>query len=442
MEKYFSFTLLLFISLLVNGQRIWTLDDCIKQAIKENLDLHQTITDNKIRSEELHQSQLVLLPTLNGNMTTDNSYGRSIDPSNNNIVSTQLFQSSASASSSLLLFQGFVNQNKLQYNKLNVLKGAMEEEIQKNDIAFKVMNSYFDYCFSRGELKIAQDQCGLSMMNLHKINIMVDAGIKARIDIADMEARLALDQFKLTQAQNNVEKAKLALQQLLNIRDKQPFEIEDKIGLTMIEPAKMPDPDSVYDLASKHLPQFSEMTIDTRLSRLNYAIAKGGRTPGLSAQAGYGTGYYDTYRDVNGNRISFNNQLTNNAYQYLGLSLSVPVFNGWQVNKNISIARWNLEKTNTSNEIKKRELYSEIENACLAIKSAADEYQSAMVQEKASSLNLLLVNQKWEQGTGNMLELTDARNRQASARAEMLRTTLQYELKLKTIQIFTESLKF
>jgi outer membrane protein len=442
MSRYISISCLLFLAFTAYGQKTWTLDECIRQAINSNLQLEQTRIDNRIRHEELSQSRLELLPTFNGYLNADNSYGRSIDPSTNDIVSTQLFQASTSVSSSLVLFQGFVNLNRVQYNRLNVLKGSLTEATQKNDLAFKVMNAYFDLCFTKGQLQIAQDQCELSRLNLNKIKVMVDAGVKAKTDIADMEARLALDDFKVTQAESAVSKAKLTLQQLLNIRDQHSFEIENKVGLSNSEPKAIPDPDSVFLLATQHLPQFTEMKIDARLSRINYAIAKGGRLPNLHAQAGYGTGYYDTYRDANEDRIDFNNQLRNNAYQYIGLSMTLPLFNGWQVNRNIVEAKWNLAKTNTGIEIKKREFYIEIENACLSVRSAADEYQSASMQELATSLNLQLAEKKWEQGTGNLLELTDARNRLASARAEKLRTLLQYELKWKTIQIFTGELNF
>jgi len=162
----------------------------------------------------------------------------------------------------------------------------------------------------------------------------------------------------------------------------------------------------------------------------------------LRAQAGYGTGYYDSYKDQNGSLIGFHDQLGNNGYQYVGLSLSIPLFNGWQVNRSINNARWNVEKTNAGNEIKIRNFRFEIENACLALKSAADEYRSSIVQKKASDINLQLAEKKWEQGIGNLLELTDARNRKASAEAEMLRTQLQYQLKFKTIQIFTGEVNF
>ena len=63
MNKYFIFSFLLFVSLLANAQNKWTLDDCIQQAIKENLELKQSTFDNKIKKEDLRQSRMALLPT-------------------------------------------------------------------------------------------------------------------------------------------------------------------------------------------------------------------------------------------------------------------------------------------------------------------------------------------------------------------------------------------
>ena len=442
MKINISLLLLLFIPYVTAAQKTWTLEECIQKAIRENLQLEQKNLDRKIMKAELRQSALDFLPSLNGFLDADKSFGRSIDPSTNGIVSTRLFQSAASLGSSLVLFQGFVNLNRLQYNRVNALKSALEGETLKNDIAFRVMNAYFDLCFARGQLSIARDQCSLSRMNLKKIRIMVDAGIRASTDIAEMEARLALDDFRLTQAGNTLAKSSLALRQMMNIHERDSFAIEYKIGSGVFEPFASPDPDSLYNLASAHLPQFREMAMDAKLSELNYAISKGGASPSLKTQAGYGTGFYDSYMDAFGKMIPFRDQVRNNAYQYVGLSMSIPLFNGGMTGKNIRTAKWNREKTTLENEIKKREFCAEIENACLAVKSAADEYHSAQLQEAASSLNQQLLEKKWEQGTANLLELSDARNRLASARAEMLRTLLQYELKRQTIRLYTGAVNY
>ncbi len=424
------------------GQSVLTLEQCIQAGIRENLQLKQLSIDYSILKEDQRLARMNFLPNLNSSMSLGENYGRSVDPSTNDIISTEVFQSGAGVNTSLTLFNGFVLINKALLARLNVLKGSNEEKVLRNDIAIKVMNAYYEVCFYRGLSQIARDQRDLSILNLKKVQIMVETGVKAQSEIADMSARLAIDEFKLTQAQNNVIRTLLILRQLLNLKANQSFDIEFS-GIQIVSPEpKSLDPDSVYLLATNNLPQFRSMDLDSDLSRMNIAIAKGDRLPSVQAYAGYNTGFYSSFKDDEGKMVPFNNQTKNNASQYVGLSVQIPLFNGWQVNRKVKVARLNYEKTLTANEIKKREMYAEIQNACHDLMAAADEYHSAVEQEKSSNFVQQLTEKKWEQGSGNLLELTDARNRQASAQAEILRTFLQYEMRTKTIDVFLGNLSF
>jgi len=426
----------------VSGQTVWTLEECIVQGLKENLQLKQLSIDNTILKEDRRVSRLSLLPDLNSSISAGENYGRSIDPSTNDIISTEVFQTGLSIGTSLTVFKGFTLINKALFAKLNLLKGSHEEKVLKNDIAIKVMNAFYEVCFNRGLSQIAKDQRDMSMLNLKKVQIMVETGIRAQTEIADMTSRLALDEFKYTQAQNTVTRSILVLKQLLNLQGDKNFDIEFAGINTGTPGISLVDPDSVFQIAIKSMPQFKSMELDADLSKLNLTIAKGDRFPTVVANAGYNTGFYSSFKDEEGVMLPFSNQMKNNASQYVGLSLRLPVFNGWQVNRNVRVARLNYEKTQTTNEIRKRELYAEIQNACHALKAAADEFYSAVEQEKSAVYVQQLSEKKWEQDTGNLLELTDARNRLASARAEILRTYLQYEMRAKTLDVFTGKISY
>lgn len=442
MRKYQLFIILCITAGYVYGQRVWSLDSCIQYAIRENLELKKASINNIIKEKDYRLSYVDMLPSLNSYISLANSFGRSVDPTTNNIISTQVFQAGLNVGTSVTLFQGFVNLNKIMFNKINMAKGLLEEEMLKNEIAVKVMEGYYNHCFNRGLLQIAVDQRDLSAMNLKKVQVMEETGIRSKTDLADMEARLALDEYKLTQMRNTSLLSMLTLRQLLNLPKEQSFDINTQGTTDVIFSKSAIDADSVYKLARQNMPQFKEMEAESKLAALNIKLARGGRIPSITANAGYGTGYFDSYLDSNGRILPFSYQAQNNASQYLGLSVNVPIFNGSHVNRAVNTARLNANKTRIDNEIISRRLYAEIENACFSVQAAADEYISAQGQEKAVALTLELTEKKWEHGTATLLELTDARNRSSSARAEMLRTKLQYEMKLKTIWMFTGNVKW
>ena len=76
------------------AQEKWTLDQCIRYAISNNLDLKITGIQNEISKEDLNQSKRNLLPSASLSSGANNSYGRSLDYTSYEYVNTSQFYSS------------------------------------------------------------------------------------------------------------------------------------------------------------------------------------------------------------------------------------------------------------------------------------------------------------------------------------------------------------
>ena len=160
------------------AQNTWNLGRCISFSIENNIGLKKLDVQQKIAGEDFSQSKRNLLPGVSASSNAGLSFGRSIDPNTNGIVNTRFFNNSYSLGTSMTLFNGFRLINQIEYQKFRKRAAELNQLNAIDDLAFGVMNSYFDVLYYKGMLKIAQEQVETSRINLKKIERQVDLGVK------------------------------------------------------------------------------------------------------------------------------------------------------------------------------------------------------------------------------------------------------------------------
>ena len=165
-------------------------------------------------------------------------------------------------------------------------------------------------------------------------------------------------------------------------------------------------------------------------------MAVGKLSPALWGEIGVYSGYYDTERDETGGKVGWKKQLDNHLNQYFGITLSIPVLKGFRNTTEVRISRLQLEQEQNRAEMERQRLFSEIENACLSLQAAVDESRYAGETLAGEEMALRQAEEKWKEGLIPVFELMEARNRYFTAKAEVVRTQLQYGIKRRTVDFF------
>jgi outer membrane protein len=138
----------------------------------------------------------------------------------------------------------------------------------------------------------------------------------------------------------------------------------------------------------------------------------------------------------NENTISFSEQFKNNAYQYLGLSLSIPVFDRFSLRSDVKKAKLNVLQAKTDFLKNSQQLYNEISQNYQELESVLAEYNQLVKQVDFSAVAYNAAEKKMTQGLISVIELYDSKNILAQAKSDLLRTKLQYTIKKKTIDFY------
>jgi outer membrane protein len=124
-------------------QKVWSLEECIRYAIANNITIKQQVLQTKFQENTLAQSKLNLLPTINGQATHNYSFGRALDETTYKFTDNQNIQSNSFyAGGSLNLFNGLQNYNTIQKNKYNLLASELDLQNIKDNIALNVALAY------------------------------------------------------------------------------------------------------------------------------------------------------------------------------------------------------------------------------------------------------------------------------------------------------------
>lgn len=424
------------------AQTNWDLNRCISYAIENNTGLKQTEIQEKLVSEDLNQSKRNLLPGLSASSQAGLNFGRSIDPNTNGISNTKFFNNSYGIGASVTLFDGFKLLNQIEYQKFRKRASELNWLNAIDELAFSVMNSYFDVIYYQGMLKIAQEQVETSKFNLKKVERQVELGMKSKPDLLEMRANFETEELRRIQVENKLKTAMLQLKQHMNLTDENELNLTDENELSLVEELSPlvatgnREQQSMFSAYTQWSPYFQSFVAQLNASQKVLAISRSQLYPSISASGSLNSGFYETTKDVSGRTMGFSNQLEANRSQYLGASLSIPIFSRWAVRSDIKKAKLEIEQASTTMEQEKQKMYFEMANNLNDLEALEKEYNQYQKQQEADQLAFQASEKKFEQGLVSVVDFYIAKNRLANSTSQVLYARLQWEIKKKVLGFY------
>jgi len=436
--KLKAFLLLLsFFTLKVQAQSSWSLEECVAYAMVHNLEVKDFEYVSQSGKENYRQSIRNLLPRIDASTGYNINYGRSTDPFTNDVVTNEFFSNGYSLSSSIDLFQGFLKMNSIKTSRFIYEANLQETLQQKYLLAFRVMRAFYDVRFFEELVEVAKGQTEVSQANYNLVKRQIELGLKAGADLYESESLLLSDKLNLTQSENKLELAKLQLMQEMNLEERENFFVASKKqegGFQKVFQAIHTD--SIYQQAESFLPLLKAQEFRVNAARKQIDVNRAYLYPSLSLYANIGTGYFQTTRDTLGNTIEFRNQIRDNTYRAVGLSLNIPISRGWSTRSRIKQSKIDLLRVENNFEIQKQTVYNDIQQLVVENKALQNEYAQSLQKVKAQELTFLIAQRRYEKGLISILELTTAKNLFSAAQNENLEVGLRLEVNNSTIDFY------
>ncbi len=428
--------LLLGIGFPLVAQETWNLNECIDYALQNNLDQYDLKLGEEAAKIDQVQSKLNLLPSVSASSSAGLNFGRSVDPSTNDIVNTELFNNSNSLNSSLTLFRGFIQQNQIAYSRFRREAAQWETINNQDDLAFKILMAYYDVTYYNGLIEIAKEQLRLSEINLKKTEALIETGLKARTDLAEIQATYEKEKLNLIQSENKKQEARLRLGQLMNLPAGELTQMQIEAEEPELVSSMLLANDSLFASFVTQSPFVKMAEARLQASAKEAAVVRGQFFPTVQLKASISTGYYETYRDKNGKTIAFKTQLDNNMSQYVGASISIPVFAKNQIRSQYRKAKLAEEQAQIQVDKYRQTLYYELLNNSRELQALFREFVQTGKQVEADDLAFQVAQRKYDEGLIDVIELLAVKNRLGEAQSNRLLASLQWAIKARVVDFY------
>lgn len=437
MKRMTALFLLLLVVPVAAQTTVWSLNDCMGYAVQNSIKARKQYYMNDNLRQDRIQATAAMLPSLGASTQAGWGFGRTINPENNTYKEMTNFNNTYSLSASLPLFNGFAALNTLRASKIAELRGVQEAQRVADEIALETMQAYYDVVYCRGAVDLARQQREASRFNRTKTAKMVELGIKAPADLLQMEAQESEDDYRVTYEQNQLERAMLRLKDCMNFPLSDSLDIDEETGNDLFLKSVEVPADSIYEYARAFLPQSLVAGYALRESELDFKATRGRQLPSFSASGGYFTNYFRNISgDNSGGTPGFRQQFHDHLGKSVGVTMSIPLFNGLQRRTEINRCRNALFIARQQVAETERQLQNEIAQAVLDVEGLSKEYRQALKRSEAYDEAHRANLRRFEQGTLTVLDLQNSGNLLLLSRSQELQIRLNYRIRSRLLEFY------
>ena len=414
----------LFTLLPSGAQTQWSLRDCCEYAVANSITVKQKEKAVEKQGYSLSTARNSRLPNLSGTASQNFSFGRGLTE-DNIYANTNTSNTSLQLQTAVPIFTGFQIPENIKLNRLNLDAATADLEKAKDDIRMEVAKAYVQILYDQEISAVAHRQVGIDSLQVVRLQAFVQNGRASEAELSRQKATMASSQLTATQADNNTRLAILTLTQLLELTTPEGFQIATPTEEEMLHIAdlSLTLPDQVYNEALSVKPEIHAQELRLKGSEHSINIAKAGHYPKLNFSAGLGTNYYTTSGFPSN---SFGDQIKNNFSQFIGLNLTIPIFDRFSVRNNIRSAKVDRENQRLTLDNTKKKLYKEIQQVYYnALNAQAKENSSR--QAVASSKDAFELTQaKYENGKANITEFNEAKNTYMKSESDLVQARYEH----------------
>lgn len=447
------------------AQQPWSLEKCIQYAMENNIQIKQSVLNTEYNENLLKQSKLGQIPNLSGTMNYSYSWGRVLDQTTYRYTDNQKVNSTSLGINSYTnLFNGLQVRNTIKQNELNLMASYEDVQKVKNDISLNIAAAYLTIMFNQELVTVTQSQIEITGQQVERSKKMVDAGKVAMGNFLEIQAQYASEELNLVNAENQLYISLLNLQQILDL----PFDTTFSVDIPeLADPDENPlviDATEVYQTAEQIMPEIKSAELNTQSAEKGLSIAKGGRSPQLYLSANYNSGYSDLRQQVVetgppqqiplGETMSgepvvsypqeipvygaypYFDQMRDNTSAGVGLGLSIPIFNGWNVNTSIANARIMHENAKLDLQSKKLTLYATIQQSYADAMAALKKFKATQKALTSMEESFKYTEKKYEVGLVNTVDYNVSKNQLISTQSDLLQAKYDFIFRTKILNFY------
>lgn len=404
------FVILSFASTLYTQEIQVSLKEAIEHAYKNDPNINKLENTIELQESSLRANYGNLFPDLKfstgwtrSNTVINNSYinqnGIPIPESNETSNNFSL-----SLRSDVTIFDGMTSYDKIDLTKQTKTQYQIQLRQLKQDIAVKIISSYISVLKNQQIVVINEANLADSRAQLERIKIFVEVGKRTLSDVYQQDVVVAQNELLVEQAKNNLNKSISDLAYNSNLPLDKNYsvistEFNTEIAYENLEAyvIQNQNTDGLVSNAFRNRYDIKARIQNLDLLQTNIEIARG--TQYFPTLTGFGQ------YSMNGDKID---NVTNQRSFVIGLNLSYPIFQGFQLDYQRQIALINYRSAQEDIKLAKNQVELQIKKAIQDLRSLLKQIEITDRNLKNAQQNKLLAEESYRVGIGTVLDVNTA----------------------------------
>jgi outer membrane protein len=463
--RYFLFiTALLSVNSLL-AQKTWTLKECIDEALGKNIQLGESQLTSKLNEIGYYQSKANEYPNFSVTDMQTNSFHNYMGGQSG--VSTSYENISANnpaLNGTVTLFNGFQLKNTIKQSKYLLDAGNFDVDKMKDDITLNVVAAYLQVLYSYKALDIANSEVNSDLTQVDKTQKLVDGGKMAELSLLQVQSQLTADKAAAVSADNQLQLAKVALMQLMNMPIVDNFNVDS--NATKEPPIEnIVSAADIYKTSEGIMPEVKSAELVTKANEAGITIARGLAYPRLTfggvLKTEYSNGnslYSTSYSDgvigsVDGSTLPseqvlgiipntskqnfpFSSQISDYFAPALSLNLTIPIWNNYQAKYGVEKAKVNLQNSQLEEQGVKNQLRENVEQAYTDLVAAVKNYAATKDNLTAEQRTYTDIEKKYNQGLATATDFLIEKSNYEKAQQSVVQSKYTYIFKSKIVDFY------
>lgn len=406
--------------------REWTFNDCVEWAREHNISLRQAVLNEQLSETDESESKGAWQPSLDFSTT----HGYSNAPWGNGNKNS--YTSDYGFNARWTVWNGGIRENTIKKSELQTAISRLSTVDKFRSIEVDMLAVYINLLYAKESISIYEEAEALSLAQAERARQLMESGRLSRVDYSQLESQHEQDRYALVNAIATYDNRRMELKKLLELGINDSIEVKTLEWTSEEVLASVPPMDESYAMAKTIDIPLQIDELEMKEAELDVKVAKGGRMPTVSLSAGAGTGYFAP-------GDAFSQQIKRSVSESLGLSLSIPIFDNRKTKS--AIARANIQRLNSAldRESRETELAQLIESWYVDLRSAQARYVAGEQQVNSTELSNELVNEQFNLGLVNTIELMTAHSNLLEARHSLLQAKYMAILGQKMIEYYRTS---
>lgn len=420
------------------AQTAWNLQQCIDYALTNNIQIQKNRISEQQGEVALWQDKGALFPSLS--FSTSHTMGyRPFEEGTNIVQNGQVtntknkvtYQGSYGLNARWTVWNGGVNQKNIEKQKVQNEITRLNTEQSELTIQEQIAQLYVQIMYTKEAVQVNEKLQKTAQSQYERGVEMMNQGQMAKADVVQLEAQLSSARYDVTSSQTQLLNYKRQLKALLELDLNTEFDVSGQIPTDEQVLALIPSAQEAYAKALESRPEIKSAQLAIDAANMHVDIAKRGYYPSISVSASLGDSHYSASRNDVGKQMKDNLNLS------AGVTVSVPIFDNRSNRSSVKYAR--LEQANSKLDLqdKKNSLSSTIEQYWISANSNQQNFLAARDRVKSQEASYELLNEQFQNGLKNTVEVLQGRDNVISAEQDLLQSKYTTLLNVQLLKFYT-----